>query len=159
MLYFYQLCCHSIGATDLFGAKPKTPQLNRSVGATDLFGAKPKTPQLNLSVGAKDLFGAKPKTPRLNHSVGATDLFGAKPKTPQLIRSVGATDLFGAKPKTPQLNCSPISSKQTNLKHNHTYSRYTGVPRYLGIPVRYRCIYEYQYGTALRGHHTSFFLI
>ena len=39
------------------------------------------------------------------------------------------------------------------------YYRYTGVPRYLGVPVRYRDIYEYKYSTAVCGHHTVFFLI
>ena len=39
------------------------------------------------------------------------------------------------------------------------YHRYTGVPRYLGVPVRYRGIYEYKYSTAVCGHHTVFFLI
>ena len=37
--------------------------------------------------------------------------------------------------------------------------RYAGVPRYLGVPVWYRGIYEYKYSTAVCGHHTVFFLI
>ena len=37
------------------------------------------------------------------------------------------------------------------------YYPYTGVPRYLGVPVRYRGIYEYKYSTAVCGHHTVFF--
>ena len=37
------------------------------------------------------------------------------------------------------------------------YYRYTGVPQYLGVPVRYRGIYEYKYSTAVCGHHTVFF--
>ena len=37
------------------------------------------------------------------------------------------------------------------------YYRYTGVPRYLGVPVRYRGIYEYKYSTAVCSHHTVFF--
>ena len=37
------------------------------------------------------------------------------------------------------------------------YYRYTGVSRYLGVPVRYRGIYEYNYSTAVCGHHTVFF--
>ena len=36
------------------------------------------------------------------------------------------------------------------------YYRYTGVPRYLGISVRYRCIYEYKYSTAVCDHHIKF---
>ena len=39
------------------------------------------------------------------------------------------------------------------------YYRYTGVPRYLGVPVRYRGIYEYKYSTAVCSHHTVFFII
>ena len=37
------------------------------------------------------------------------------------------------------------------------YYWYTGVPRYLGVPVRYRGIYEYKYSTAVCGHHTVFY--
>ena len=39
------------------------------------------------------------------------------------------------------------------------YYRYTGVPQYLGVPVRYRGIYEYKYSTAVSGHNTVFFVI
>ena len=48
-----------------------------------------------------------------------------------------------------------------SVRREHTrvarYYRYTGVPRYLGVPVRHRGIYEYKYSTAVCSHHTVFF--
>ena len=53
----------------------------------------------------------------------------------------------------------PIMAARTIASRVARYYRYTGVPRYLGVPVRYRGIYEYKYSTAVCGHHTVFFLI
>ena len=59
-------------------------------------------------------------------------------------------------PTSVEKDIRPISLTPIAANRVARYYRYTGVPRYLGVPVRYRGIYDNKYSTVVCGHHTVF---